>query len=179
MIRFRNNAAAESARLARVSRIIPDVLDKALARWALLAHRSSLEKLSGEGSKYQMVTSKAGRRYKRRPHGKAPAGGTVPVPVRTGQLRRSESYVTPGHTKSGLSARHGQAALFNSARYAHAVHEGAGPHSAFGPRRFVRDAINDTRKDGFESSEFSRSLHRVWVSSGSVSSGSAASGATS
>ena len=94
--------------------------------WVLRAHRASKANLSGSGSD---------------------APGSYPVPVRTGNTRRSEDYVLPGTSKHGLSAGPLDGFLVNTAAGAGVIHDGTHTQRAFGPRPFQLDAVEDTRDD--------------------------------
>lgn len=102
-----------------------DAVDRGLARWAVAAHRAAHDLLGGSG-----------------------APGGMPVPVRTGHLRRSEDYVLPGRSKHGVSASSGMAVLINTAAYAHAVHEGTWTQRAHGTRPFQVMAVQSTEDAG-------------------------------
>jgi len=73
------------------------------------------------------------------------AGG-YPVPVRSGNLKRLLDWVDPGEsvTSNGrtFSAGNMEAAIFDSAEYARAIHDGRGSSRKFVPRPFLTDALN-------------------------------------
>lgn len=117
------------ARLDRMATAIPRAIDSGLGKWAIIAHRAALKNLSGS---------------------KSDAAGSYPVPVRTGNLRRSDDYVLPLHSKHGIFAAHGQAYLVNTAGYAHAIHEGEGTNASHSPRRFEADAVESTHHQGLD-----------------------------
>jgi len=125
MISVNSNANDASMRLKHMVVDINRSLDEGLTEAVLFGHREVLKSLSGKAS--------------------APAGSD-PVPVRTGHLRRSENYITPGQSKVGMTAGSGQAMLVNTANYASNIHEGTGPHAVFGPRPFMRDAADKIRE---------------------------------
>jgi len=102
------------------------VVEKGVRGWVLRAHRASKANLSGSNSD---------------------APGSYPVPVRTGNTRRSESYILPGQSKHGLSAGPLEGFLVNTAAAAGVIHEGTHTQRAFGPRPFQSDAVEDTRDD--------------------------------
>lgn len=127
MINIKSNASDLTRRLKAIGNGVGKATSKGLARWALLAHREAHKLLSGSGK---------------------PAPGSYPVPVRSGHLRRSEDYVLPGRSKHGITAGDSEAWLVNSAEYARPIHDGTGTQRRFGRRRFMADAIENTRKDG-------------------------------
>jgi len=133
MLKTTSNIKSFTRRLDAIAKRIPKALDKGLSSWAVLAHKDALKNLSGPGLKKSNVP-----------------GGAYPVPVRTGQLRRSEDYVLPGRSKHGITARHGQAYLVNTTAYASEVHDGKGRHVRFGKREFAADAIQSTRSEGLD-----------------------------
>jgi hypothetical protein len=143
MLKVTLNIKSFGRAMKRKEKAVSKAVDKGLAHWAKIAHIRARKNLSAEGAqKYGYVKGK----YKRRKA--APAKGVYPVPTVTGWLKKNQDYVIPVETKSGITAKHGQAWLFNTAIYAHAIHEGNGPHKKHGPRPFILDAIKDTRMQG-------------------------------
>lgn len=71
--------------------------------------------------------------------------GSYPVPVRTGHLRRSLGWLKSGASKTGdvgtFTAGPDEVVIYNSARYASSIHEGTGTSAKYGPRRFLKDAL--------------------------------------
>jgi len=125
MITIDSNAGMATAKLKHMAVEVQRGLDAGLTEVVLFGHLIVLENLSGKASA---------------------SAGSDPVPVRTGHLRRSEDYITPGRNKHGLTTAHGQAMLVNTALYAHAIHEGKGPHSVFGRRPFMQSAADRMRQ---------------------------------
>jgi len=105
---------------------IPNSIRNVLKSNALYAHNIASELLSGHQE------------------GKS---GEYPVPVRTGNLRRSLNYMTPNTTRtfgsSTLKTEANEIALVNSALYAHVVHEGEGTQTKYGRRPFMEDALRE------------------------------------
>jgi len=120
VIRIDSNAGQTETKIKHMMVDVHRGLDAGLADLAEFGHYEVLKNLSGKA-------------------GAAP--GSDPIPVRTGHLRRSEDYILPGRAKSGITTKAGQAMLVNTASYAHAIHEGNGPHAVFGPRPFMEDAV--------------------------------------
>jgi len=113
-------------KLQTIPKKINPALRVALRQWVIKAHRAALSLLSGSGSD---------------------APGSYPVPVRTGNLRRLESYVLPGFTKHGETAGKFEGMLINTSNYAHAIHEGNGMHARHGARPWQVDAFEETQND--------------------------------
>ncbi|MDH4319879.1 MAG: hypothetical protein OEV73_00120 [Desulfobulbaceae bacterium] len=71
--------------------------------------------------------------------------GGYPVPVVTGHLRSHLDFLEPRQTKTANGAVFTtgdlDAMLFDSARYATVIHDGANSSSAHGPRSFADDAL--------------------------------------
>ena len=133
MLKLIHNAPEVVSRIRRLADLFPKALDRGLGKWVLRASRLSKDYLSGYGG------TGIWQRHN--------IGG-YPVPVRTGSLRRSDNYILPGRTKSGISTRHGQAALINTSVYAGPLHEGTGPHYRYGQRQFHVDAVRNSREAG-------------------------------
>ncbi|WP_167631564.1 hypothetical protein [Mariprofundus ferrooxydans] len=121
------------SRINRLAELFPKALDKGLGKWVLRANRLAKYYLSGEGGTGVWERHNI---------------GGYPVPVRTGHLRRLQNYILPGRSKSGVSMRHGQGALIDTAAYAESVSEGTGTHSRYGKRRFQVDAIQNSHEAG-------------------------------
>lgn len=79
-------------------------------------------------------------------------GGSYPVPVRTGWLRRSLDWLEPGQSKTGemgtFTARKHEVVVYDSAVYANVVHEGTGTHQKFGKRPYLQDALKQFDEGG-------------------------------
>jgi hypothetical protein len=116
----------------RRAKAVPNAIKRGISTWVVRAHRTAHKLLSGSGQD---------------------APGSYPVPIRTGQLRRAEDYVLPGRSKHGIHARDNEGWLVNPAAYASAIHEGhratrQGARFSVKPRRFIADAIADTKGAG-------------------------------
>jgi len=133
MLKTTSNIKSFTRRMDAIAKRIPKALDKGLSRWAVLAHKDAMSNLSGPGGTGIFEEHNL---------------GGYPVPVRTGHLRRSEGYVLPGSSKHGITARHGQAYLVNTAVYAKKIHEAK--TGKFSPRPFIDDAINTSRRAGMD-----------------------------
>ncbi len=105
-------------RFNRMAAAIVRGADKGLGRWVIMAHRKALELLSGSFDS---------------------PSDSFPVASITGNLRRLEGYVLPGRSKSGVSAKSGQAYVINTAIYANVIHE---------KRPYATTGVEETRKDG-------------------------------
>jgi len=73
--------------------------------------------------------------------------GAYPVPVRTGNLRKSLFTVEPGRTVVNDSGSYQsgafEAQVVASVKYARVIHEGRGSSKKFGPRPFLTDGFKD------------------------------------
>jgi len=123
------------ANLAAVRRYMPVAIDRGLANIARHIHRRAIRLLNNKGKKGSQVPP-----------------GEYPVPVRTGHLKRSLDWLEPGESKDTevgrFRARHGEAVVFDSARYAMAVHEGLFTHTKFGRRPYAEDALEEFARSG-------------------------------
>jgi len=118
--------------LNRLAASMPRAIDRGLQRIGKGIHREAYAFLSGAGSK--AATRKG-----------AYAGG-YPVPVRMGHLRRSLAWLKPGETKTGdvgaFTAGEHEVVIYDSARYADAIHEGKGSSAKFGRRPYLTAALD-------------------------------------
>lgn len=107
----------------------PSAIERGLEKVGKGVFREAFDYLSGPGAKKSKI----------------PPGG-YPVPVRTGHLRRSLSWLKPGQTKSaaGLTFTAGkmEIVVYNSAEYSRIIHEGQGSSSGHGARQYLTDGFN-------------------------------------
>ncbi|TLM60963.1 MAG: hypothetical protein FDZ69_13725 [Deltaproteobacteria bacterium] len=138
--------------LDRLSLQLPRASQKALRRIAKGIHRDAFKWLSGNGYLYEeRASSKTGKKYKKQ------LGRTsrwlYPVPVRTGHLRRSLAWLSPGESKNSngesFTAGDNEAIIYNSAIYARNVHNGWAFLGRTWPGRpFITDAFESFNQSG-------------------------------
>lgn len=114
--------------LNRMAEGIPGAIRRGLERVAKGIHRDAYIWLSGPGAKASGTP-----------------GGGYPIPVRTGNLRRLLDWLRPGESKTGpagtFTAGQNEVVVYDSAEYAHVIHEGRGSSAKFGPRKYLDDAL--------------------------------------
>ncbi len=131
---------------------VPAAIDRALKRIAKGVHRDAYDWLSGPGrSQMKLVQrhktlkdlNRSNTRGQSDSLGAKP--GSYPVPVITGNLRRMLDWLAPGETRTGaagtFTAGSGEVVIFDSAVYAHVIHDGTWTSGSFGKRPFLTDAL--------------------------------------
>ncbi len=114
--------------LRDLAREMPGAVRRGLKRIAAGIYGHAFQWLSGAGAKASNVP-----------------GGGYPVPVRTGHLRRSLDWLSPGESKSGdlgaFTAGPDEVVIFDAASYAPAIFLGLGSSEPYGPRDALKDAL--------------------------------------
>lgn len=122
------------AGLNRFAAELPAAVQRGMERVAIGIYREASAWLNGPGSKVSVRKGVKGSQ-----------AGAYPVPVRTGNLRRSLNWLKSGESKTGdagtFTAGANEIVIYNAARYADIIHEGRGSSAKFGPRRFLTDAL--------------------------------------
>jgi hypothetical protein len=131
--------------LQRYAASIPKAVDRGLTRAARGIHRAAYGFLSGAGTASQSARApREGERTGfRKKSGETVAfsllggAGGYPVPVRRGWLRSMLDWLHPGESKSGdagtFTAGAHEVVIYDSALYAHVIHEGLGSSAKSGP----------------------------------------------
>lgn len=130
--------------LNKLSQEFPRAVQRGMGRSAKGIHRAAYMFLTGPGAHREYkVSKKTGKKYSKKIVDTA-AGG-YPVPVRTGHLRRQLDWLFPGQTKSNqygtFSAGPNEAIIYDPVPYADVIHEGKWTSKAYGPRRYLTDAL--------------------------------------
>lgn len=98
---------------------------------------------AGKGVFYEAMTWLSGS--------KGSTGG-FPVPVVTGHLRRMLAWLKPGETKSSegqvVTAGPAESVVYDTARYSTVIALGLGSSAKFGPRDYLRRALDDFNVGG-------------------------------
>lgn len=155
--------------LTRFAAEMPHAVQRGLSKVTAGVYREAMNYLNGKGgiNSYETRTSKSGKQYQKKTGSKLEmydgftrASGEVqqfkrysdsggyPVPVRTGNLKRLLDFVNPGQSKGSFTAGAMEGIVYNSARYARVIHDGAGSSAKFGRRPFLEDALSKFNQGG-------------------------------
>lgn len=141
--------------LQQYAKAFPSAINRGLSRAAIGIERAAFEFLSGPGGRSKKknlvgpvkgstgFTKKSGEQVD---FSVLQGAGAYPVPVRTGNLRRLLNWLKPGESKTGpagtFTAGSSEVVVYNSALYAHGIHEGTGSSAKFGPRHYLTDGLD-------------------------------------
>lgn len=164
------NADAFAKDLDRLGEDVEKASERALDRIGALAARYAHDNLTGarrtakvrmrarisvrqqDGNREVSVSRRTRRRGQSDALGARP-GTYPPVPRVTGWLASSQGYVPPGttvKTKGGQTVRagRGEVIIYNSAQYAHPIHEGGHTSKSYGRRPFQEDGAKKALDEG-------------------------------